>query len=887
MTLVVRGVVAAALLSGWPLLAQTPDSTTPRATSADSVPAVKRNIAARSMTEYLLARFPGVLAYSSSGTTGAGVRVRIRGSSSLLTTNEPVVYVDGVRIDGTESALTIDVGGQGPSRLDDVNPDDVDSIEVVRGPAAGVQYGAEAAHGVLLIHTTGRQAGPARFRVYAGEGRLSEPTRWPANYGGVDLDNASPSYQNGACTLQAEAAGLCTQDVIRTFAPLEARSQFATGSRREYGVRVSGAAPGVRYTMGVERETEGGTYRLSNAEADRLVAQYGDIRAHTWQPNTLGRTSFTGAVAFRPAARAEIGVTVLVLSRDLRLPFNDQHIYGLMFNGLRGSSDSMVNDGWAPFRPGELFQVLSSHAVGRRVASVRATFQPLEVLTVNAVAGFDDLDHEDYQLQRYGEGPSSGSGGSVSDNRVDATFRTLGMVATAAYGRAPALRASTRLGVRHVRRVRDELLQTGYNLPFGATSVSAAASWFLSESHRVDGRLSLFVEQELAWRSGVTLVGGLRRDDYSGPLSGIIWSPGLQPAGLDDEVPDTWHPALALAWSPGKPVGGPFGRLDLRASYGSASVWSGTTGVKPERTREVELAAGLALANGRGGAHVAAYDRRSTDVVELRYTSASGGFVQLLPANGAGITNRGIELELATRLIASPALGWDLALVAWGNRNRVTGAEVAAPSIATGQQHRPGYPIGGYWRRPITGFVDANQDGIIEPAEVVLGDTTVWSGTPFPSHGATLDTRLRLGHVIELGGLLEYRAGQHLFNRTAERRCAWGTCRALYDRATPLEQQAAAVAAFVSSSSGVEDADFLKLRELAVTLIAPAAWASRVRARSLRFTIAGRNLATWTRYSGADPEVNAYGQAGPGLATAELFTQPPVRFWTARLEVEF
>ena len=83
----------------------------------------------------------------------------------------------------------------------------------------------------------------------------------------------------------------------------------------------------------------------------------------------------------------------------------------------------------------------------------------------------------------------------------------------------------------------------------------------------------------------------------------------------------------------------------------------------------------------------------------------------------------------------------------------------------------------------------------------------------------------------------------------------------------------------------MEQADFIKLRELSLTYDAPARWATRIGASSVSVTIAGRNLATWTRYTGLDPELNEAGQNN--FTTADFLTQPPVRYWIGRVNMTF
>src|SRR5688572_10968816 len=117
-----------------------------------------------SFSDILQGREPGVMALPSAGTTGEGTRIRIRGNASLSQSNEPIVYVDGVRIDnggGFGSGFVGTGGGGNPSRLDDIDPTAIEKIEVLKGAAAATLYGTEASNGVILITTKKGQVGRA------------------------------------------------------------------------------------------------------------------------------------------------------------------------------------------------------------------------------------------------------------------------------------------------------------------------------------------------------------------------------------------------------------------------------------------------------------------------------------------------------------------------------------------------------------------------------------------------------------------------------------------------------------------------------------------------------------------------------------------------------
>jgi len=114
---------------------------------------------ARTLSDELQGRVAGVTVLESSGIVATGARVRFRGGIGLTLPREPLLVIDGVRVDASQSSPGIDVGGQRPSRLDDIPLDDIDRIAILRGPAASALYGVDAAGGVIEVRTkTGRPA---------------------------------------------------------------------------------------------------------------------------------------------------------------------------------------------------------------------------------------------------------------------------------------------------------------------------------------------------------------------------------------------------------------------------------------------------------------------------------------------------------------------------------------------------------------------------------------------------------------------------------------------------------------------------------------------------------------------------------------------------------
>jgi hypothetical protein len=205
--------------------------------------------------------------------------------------------------------------------------------------------------------------------------------------------------------------------------------------------------------------------------------------------------------------------------------------------------------------------------------------------------------------------------------------------------------------------------------------------------------------------------------------------------------------------------------------------------------------------------------------------------------------------------------------------------------VNTQQQHREGVSPGSYFQKGIT-FADANGDGIIARSEVKLTDTAIYLGNPLPRKQYTVSPNLRIGRFLQINALFDHKGDYVLFNNTRRFRCSFGNCREAYDRSASLADQAANIGIPLGTDAGyIEDATFTKLRELSFTIIGPTSFARAMRASGVSLTIAGRNLKTWTDYTGLDPEINS--QPGANFGTSEFLTLPPTRNWTARINVSF
>jgi hypothetical protein len=207
-------------------------------------------------------------------------------------------------------------------------------------------------------------------------------------------------------------------------------------------------------------------------------------------------------------------------------------------------------------------------------------------------------------------------------------------------------------------------------------------------------------------------------------------------------------------------------------------------------------------------------------------------------------------------------------------------------------QQREGYPLFGFWDRPILGFNDANNNGIIEVSEVTVADTALYLGSSIPRTVLTLNAGLSFfKNRVRLAGQLDYRGDWKAYNLTERFRCvgAGFNCQGVNDPNAPLAEQARAVAAGsallgFTQAAYITNGSFMRLREASLTYTAPEAWAKAVRAQSMQISVTGRNLLKWTNYDGIDPELNGNGQSD---FPDDFLTAPPIRTLAVRVSLGF
>lgn len=856
--------------------------------------------------QLLTANAPGVYVNSPGGTTGSASRIRIRGANSVSLSNEPLLLIDGIRgnsdIAGTG---TVGVGGQQSSRLNDINPNDIESIEIVKGPAASALYGTAAANGVIQIRTKRGRAGRTTWTVHSEGGSQSDVTAYPANYAQVGTTTAG--NRTIGCTLDSQTRNACTPnpDSLVKWNPLEQASPFITGYRTSTGFSANGGNEGVRYFLSADVDRDQGVY----------------------EPNQFRRVSLRTNLTSQLTRNVSTQMFANYASSRLEFPQNDNNILGIVSSGLLGSAfDDPVARGYVSGQtPKEIFAIDVRENVERFIGSNQTTWQALPWLNATFQAGVDFLDRRNKETIPankvfFNSGTVDGSRRSNAAQLW--TYSANGSL-TATRDLRSDLRSTTTAGIQFAREAVQGTRAFGAKPLAGTGSLSGTAVRFAVAETNTDNRLvGGLVQQQVAWRDRLFATLAARTDNNSAFGSNFGW---------------IVYPAASLSWviseEPFFPSRAIVSSLRLRTAYGQSGQrptfrdaityfdvqtvttaagdfpgiqvgGQGNADLKPERSGELEMGFELGVLNDRFTLDFTSYNKRTKDLLIARPLPPSLGLAQTQFDNLGESSNRGIEVQLNGRIFEIQHARLDLGLSAATNRNRLEkigklpNGDPIPPIIFGIQRHVQGYPLGGYWDEQYT-YEDKNKDGIISrlncpgqtalrggPDCEILMQPLAYLGNTLPTREMTGSPRLTLFNNVEVGALIDYRGGFKQFNNTGRFRCNFGNCQEAYDKTKSLALQARNLAHLMASDAGyIEDSHYTKLREVTVSLLAPQAWATKARANEMRLTLAGRNLKTWTKYTGFDPEVNSTPTANFG--TQDFLTQPPLRVYSARLTLTF
>jgi len=890
--------------------------------SADSV---AKEAPITNVNEMLQGRTSGVQVIQGAGQTGASSSIRIRGTSSLSLTNEPLIVIDGVRFDNQQLPNSGNVSTQRINRLNTLGTEDIESMDIIKGPSAAALYGTAAANGVIVIKTKRGQVGRTNWSVFGEGGIVQQPAQFEPNYTswGRSLNaSGQPTGNPIQCKITSFAAKQCMIDSLTTFNPLmnSQTTPFKDQTRSMVGLQFSGGSERLRYFMSGDHESEVGPYEMPASEITRLTEERGTRpRPKQIHPNQLKSNNIRGNFGLSLTPTLTLDVSSGYTDQRLFTPFDGGFFAGLTFQAITARGVRGTTEGYQRELPGDVMSIQQELQDQRLTASTSLNWSPKSWLQGRAVVGIDQDHGFNFREQLRGEGtrvglawgPNGQEGGKFLD-RSNSTKYTVDLGATGTWAATPTISSRTSVGAQWFK---DELYQSqgqGYNLPPGASTPNSAGSQVRAfEFTTENATYGAFVEEQIGWRDKLFATAGARIDKNS---------------AFGRDVGNTVYPRASLSyviseeeWWPRVPG---MNRLRLRSAYGKAGVQPGTVAaiqylnaatyptesgeapglrltsignpdLKPEVTTELEAGLDVGFLNDRVNVEATFFNKGSKDALFNRPLPPSYGAGATKWENLAQVQNRGFEANIDATVYRSDPITFDLRLNGSIIKNKLTDAGGAPLPTAPGSRNVEGFPLFGLWDRKLISYADANNDGIITENEIVVSDTALYRGPTLPERQAGLSGSLGFfKNTLRLTTLFDYRGNFYNQWGYQNQRCvSSGNCRAVNDPTAPLADQAAAVAANSPSKRTqwglfVRN-DFVRFREMSLAYTVPERFVRNARARSATLVVSGRNLGTpWTKYPGIDPEANS-NAANTGGGNNDFFSPPALRYWIVRLNLGF
>jgi TonB-linked SusC/RagA family outer membrane protein len=894
---------------------------------------VVENSPISNVSDLLNSRAPGVTVLSGTQ-TGTGSRIRVRGNNSLSLNNDPIYVIDGVRMT-SDQASGISTGGNRASRVGDLNPEEIENIEIVKGPSAATLYGTDAANGVVVITTKKGRAGAPQWTVHTEGGLIKDLNTYTDNYTIAGHSPNATAYRE--CALPLISAGTCIKDSVRVYAPIKDpdATPLGTGNRLAYGAQVSGGTETVRYFLSGDRADETGVLTLPAFERRRFDSTGTVLHDYTSRPNSQLKNSFRVNLNAAITPKLDVGVNTGFINSNTRFSLESNATAGLgshLFGGPGYKNNGTVStsgtvpaaatplNGYRAWTPGYSWQEKVEQRVNRFILGVNAQYRPTSWLQLRGTVGNDLTDRVDDDLVLRGEGPPISSRyreGQKDAVRTDIRNLSADLGGTATFNPTSLINSKTTIGTQFVDRTFAQAEAYGQYLPPGAQTASAGASPQAFESTTIQKTLGFFIEEAIAFRDRLFITGALRTDQNSAfgtdfqrviyPKAGVSWL-----ASEEDFFPKFgWMNSVRLRAAYGASGVQPGSNDALRSFDGLSPNIRGTDqpgiiytavgndSLKPERTTEIEAGFEMKFLDNRGSLDFTYYSKRTKDALISAIVPPSLGAAATVRQNLGAVGNSGYELLVNGQIIDRKSVAFDLTLSGSINDNKLISLGNTPAQIGTTTRAVEGYPLFGLWAQPIQGWDDKNGDGILTYNanaalnEVFVGDSAIFRAYSSPRYSLTATPGLDLANRrLRIQALFDYRGGNRYYNNTERIRCvSRQNCNGLMNPNASFEEQAMVVATRDHPSKTLDGffqpGSFVKLREISATYTAPEAVVARLRgARSLSFTASARNVKTWTNYRGVDPETD-FTASETSNVPQDFQTVGPPSYFIFRLNVGF
>ena len=828
--------------------------------------------APKSLQQMLGGQVAGVNVSIGGANVGGGGNVMIRGTGSLSLGSTPLLYIDGVR---ANNQVVTQNNGVGSSRMNDINPEDIERIEIIKGPAAATLYGTEASNGVIQIITKKGALGQGA-RVDAS---VRQGGQWFQNPAGRIPDNFG---------LAADGKTILRQNLYAD-ETAAGRPLFRTGRLSSYNLNIRGGQEKLSYFLSGNYEQDQG-YHFNNE---------------------MGRTSVRSNLQLAVSEDLDVSADVGVIRSETTFAqAGTSGVSGLIPMILWGSptTKDLPQRGFM-VGPSE-FQTMVDvrEQLNRATSSVTASHRATSWLTQRLVAGFDWTDNAQSTLYpKLAIGTpafyAGNSNGDKSITNVRDLNQTLDYSITASIDLMTDFTSATSAGVQYFFRSNRRVGSTGNQFPTPAvTTISSGSVRGGSETYVENKTIGTFIQETLGWRNQAFLTAALRADANS--AFGESFDAAIYP-----KLSGTWVVSDASFWNldfvNSFRVRGAWGKSGLQPdAFAAIRTYNPTIGpgdvpavepgavgnpdLKPEVGEETEVGFDLSFLDNKVATEVTYYRKYTKDAILQENSAPSTGFILQRSINAGEVSNTGWELKLDLSPVQTSAVQLNLGGSISFNTNKIEdmGGKSLQADTRGRWKHVEGFPVGAMWTKhvtqakwggaagktlvnimcaggPVGGAKNLPTEELGKYPDVACGSAPFfYFGNPGPGRNGSLTGSLTLFNSLTLSTMFVYVGDTRRFNTTEWYRDKTQSSseRAVQMRLGLLDPVVAAGIQLVDvEKSWFERDDFFRMRDVSASYSLPTSLVSRAGVSRASITVSGTNLWTpWVhesfRASGMDPE---------------------------------
>lgn len=861
-----------------------------------------QNLPLPSFETALQGRAAGVFINQGSGKLGQGLKIRVRGISSISASQQPFVVIDGVPVvSGALGSFTED-----DNPLATLNPDDIESIEVLKDAASAAIYGARASNGVLLITTKSGKVGRTRINIGYFTG-WSDPTRKQEFLNAAQYKQlftaAAENSDFGALNPADEFAGETgTDDWNSTNDVRWADQAFQKGNISQYSVSLTGG----------DNRTK---FLISGSWNDQKGILIG---------NRLDRANGRINLDHTISSRIRIGMNLsLAKSRNYREPSDNAFSNPLQLNAippLHALRDADGHYNSATLYYDNLIDQEFASALATTYRSISSAYGEVTItpnLMFRSQAGLDwnNLQEDTYNGKETLDGAPTGLGFA---NQVTATVVTLTNTLNYNKSFGSDHQIDALLGTEYQTGKTTGVLAQGRAFPNDRFKKIASAAIIEdgSSTETLFSFLSYFAKANYKFKDRY-LVGGSFRIDGSSRF-GKDNRYGKFPAGSlgwiiseEDFLKNSRTLSfLKLRTSYGLTGNAEIGNFSSLSLY-SASAYADIAGLVAsqigvpnlswEKTKQFDVGLDFGFLNNRITGELDYFKKTTTDLLLAVPTPAINGFTSITK-NIGDMENKGWEVVVNANVLTG-IFKWTVSANVSTYENKVTRLVVPVPpTTRTLGRLAVGQPFGQFFGLEYAGVDPDNGDALYYTAnktttndpslgvDTIIGDPNPDYYGGFNNHfsfkGFDLDVQCQFvkgGDIYNMAGFFQSVNGDYFDNQTIDQLNYW---KQAGDKTNVPEPRLYSGNGSIKSSRWVQDGSYLRVKSINFGYNFPKKLISRFRLENARVYVAANNLITITNYTGYDPEVNS-GFLGTLNLGHDFYTPPQARTISVGINLGF